>query len=113
MTTKAPTTDVSDFLTDLEAGTWEPKINHAITQAALSAMEHSRQAEVTLTFKMSPYSASQININHKLSIKMPTLRGDKTESMVGKTALCITSNGRMTQFPENQSDMFQTKKQEA
>jgi len=72
-------------------------------------MEHSQVAEVTLTFKMSPYSASQINVAHKLKVEMPTMKGKKSETISGKTALCITGDGKMTQFPSAQAEMFQKK----
>lgn len=101
------TFDATEMLNDLEAGVFMEKVSHALAYAAEGAVDHGRQAKVTLEFTIAQIgSGQQVQVSHKLSYKRPTKRGSTGEDDTASTPLYVGTGGRLTLMPENQGDFF-------
>lgn len=98
--------DAAEFLLELGAGVYEQKLNIAIAETALSVMQHAKTGEITLKFKISPISTSQVRITHSIDTKSPTLNGQKIEKNTTDSIMYVYQKGKMSIFPENQMPMF-------
>lgn len=105
-------TDPTQFLIDLDAGTFSHKVARALSEAAAGTVDNKGDGEVTLTFKMKQIADShQVTVSHDLKVSVPTLRGKRTENDTTSTLMHVGSGGRLSFFPENQLDMLDEKSQ--
>lgn len=101
--------DVAEFIGELDAGVFEEKLARILGDTALAAMANSKEGEVTLKFKIKPMSQSQANVSHTIEFKAPTKNGKKSETNTTATLLYVGAKGKMSLFPENQTQMFDKK----
>ena len=78
-------TNVSDFISNLGAGVTEQIISKVLSDAAVAVLvlEGKKSADVKLELKLSKMSEDSdvgVKIDAKVSYKIPTKRGDKTEN---------------------------------
>lgn len=67
-------TEVEVFINDCDGGVFAGQLAKILSEAAMSAVTHSRQADVTVKFSMKRIEESQqVSIKHKLSYSMPTI----------------------------------------
>lgn len=103
-------TETYEFMGELDAGIFAEKIARGVMDTALAVMQHERPGEVILKFNFSKASIQQVNVGHKITTKAPTKNGFKQETNSTSSVLYVTEKGKMSIFPENQSDMFANKK---
>ena len=101
--------DVSTFIQELGAGTFEEKVRVALRDTTLLAMENERQGELVLRFKIKPVGISQANISHEIEYKAPTKNGVRTEKSKTETVMHVGSGGWLSLFPEKQDQLFTAK----
>lgn len=101
--------DVAEFIGELDAGVFEEKLARILGDTAMAAMANSKEGEVTLKFKIKPMSPSQANVSHTIEFKAPTKNGKKSETNTTATLLYVGAKGKMSLFPENQTQMFDKK----
>lgn len=100
-------TDVNQFIADLDAGTLEQKLSVILSQVAGGVLNHNKAGKVTLTLDISKITNShQVLIKHKLAYAKPTARGKATEEDTTSTPMHVGTGGKLTFFPENQTQMF-------
>lgn len=101
--------EVEAFISELDAGIFEEKLARILGDTALAAMQNSKEGEVTLKFKIKPMSQSQANVSHTIEYKAPTKNGKKSETNTTATLLYVGAKGKMSLFPDNQTQMFDKK----
>jgi hypothetical protein len=98
--------DVAELLAELGAGAFEEKLARVIGETAMAVMSNNREGEVVLKFKMKPISNVQAKVVHTIEFKAPTPYGVKSEKNATDTVMYVGSKGKMSIFPENQTQMF-------
>lgn len=102
-----PTTDVSEFFSDLDAGVFEQKLSRALSDVAAGVIDNHAEGQVIIKMNLKQIGGSNtVNIKHSLTFKKPTINGDVTEKDITETPMHVGAGGRMTLFPENQEQMF-------
>lgn len=103
-------TDVSEFLSDLDAGVFERKLSVALSQAAAAVVDHDKAGEVTVKFSLKKIAGtSQVSCSHLLKFSRPTSGGKVSEEDSRDTVLHVGKNGRLSLVPETQTLLFETK----
>jgi len=102
-------TDIPQFISELGAGVVEEKLAYILSDVARSVLANQKMGEVSLSLKIKQVgSTDQVNVEHKIAYKKPKQRGAITEDDVQDTILYCNEGFNLTQFPENQTDMFNT-----
>lgn len=99
-------TDVREFLEDLDGGVFEQKLAASLSSVAQGVAHHEKVGEVTVKLKLKPISGNQIAVEHSLVTKRPTRRGDASETDATKTPMHVGRGGKLTLFPDTQEQMF-------
>lgn len=103
-------TDVSEFLSDLDAGVFERKLSVALSQAAAAVVDHDKVGEVTVKFTLKKIAGtSQVSCAHLLKFTRPTSGGKASEEDKRDTVLHVGKNGRLSLVPETQGVLFERK----
>ena len=97
-------TDVTEFLSDLDAGIFERKLSVALSQAAAAVTDHDKVGEVTVKF-----SLKKVTCTHLLTYQRPTSSGKVREEDKRSTVLHVGKFGRLSLVPETQTDLFKTR----
>lgn len=101
-------TDVSEFLSDLDAGVFERKLSVALSQAAAAVVDHDKVGEVTVKFSLKKIpGTSQVSCSHLLKFSRPTSGGKVSEEDSRDTVLHVGKNGRLSLVPETQTVLFE------
>jgi len=83
-------TDTNEFLNSLNAGIFAQQLGRALSDVASGCIEHSKQGQVTITFKLKQIGQSnQVNVSHTLDYLEPTKRGKRREDTTLDTPLCL------------------------
>lgn len=103
-------TEVTELLSDLDAGSLLDQLGHALHEAAKSVVLHGERVKgpgrVALVFEVGfVKNASQVVLKHRLEFKQLTPRGSMTE-VSENTAPVHVSARRVSLIPDNQLDMF-------
>lgn len=96
-------TDVSEFITDLDAGVFDRKLSIALSQVAAASVDHDKVGEVSIkfSFKKIP-GTSQVHVEHSLKYSKPTLDGKAGEEEKRTTPMHVGKYGKLSLAPENQ-----------
>lgn len=100
--------ELNEFLSELGAGVFEEKLKRVLGETAMAVMTNNREGEITLKFKMKPISSSQAKVIHAIEFKAPTQNGVKSEKNTTDTVMYVGAKGKLSLFPENQTQMFTT-----
>jgi len=100
--------DLQEFFSELGAGVFEEKLKRVLGETATAVMANNREGEITIKFKMKPISSSQAKVAHSIEFKAPTLNGVKSEKNTTDTVMYVGTKGKLSLFPENQTQMFTT-----
>ena len=96
-------TEVNQFMNDLDGGVFVDKLSRILSDVAAGVMDHGRKGSVTLSFEIKRVADTyQVNIDHKITHKKPTAKGDITENNTTVTLMHVSEGGRMTLFPVSQ-----------
>ena len=99
----AAATDVTEFLSDLDAGIFERKLSVALSQAAAAVTDHDKVGEVTVKLNLSRIPGThQVTVAHTLKFQRPTADGKRSEEATRKTVMHVGKNGVMSLMPANQ-----------
>jgi len=105
-------TDVQAFIAELDGGVFIEKLARALSEVAGGAMDNQAVGRVKLDFSIKRLGSShQVNVSHKLEYTVPQMRGKVTEDDTTNTPMYVSTGGKMTFFPENQTDFFGLKGQ--
>lgn len=103
----AAVTDVSEFVSDLDAGVLERQLSVALSQSAAAAVDNQKQAEVTLKLVLKPIPGThQVHVQHTLVFKKPTATGKTAEEASQTTTMHVGKFGRLSLSPESQLDLI-------
>lgn len=99
--------DVKQVFEELGAGVFEEKIAYALSDVCSAVVREDKVGEITIKLKVKRVgSTDQVNISHELGYKRPKKRGSIAETDSQETVMYVNEEGNITQFPENQTDMF-------
>lgn len=105
-------TDVSQFISDLDAGIFEQKVSAILSEVATAVIDNSEYksgvtGKVAIELNMTRIGSSyQLQVDHTLKYTMPTQHGKKSEENKKSTPMHVGKGGRMTFFPEDQTQLF-------
>lgn len=101
--TSQATTDVADFITDLDGGVFDRKLSIALSQVAAAVVDNGRTGEVNVKLSFSRIEGtSQVACTHLLKFTKPTMDGKSGEEEKRVTVFHVGKFGRITLAPENQ-----------
>lgn len=87
-------TDTPEFINSLNAGIFAQQVGRALSDVAAGVIDHGKQGQVTLTFKLKQIGQSnQVAITHTLDFVQPTKRGKKREDVSLDTPMYVTESG--------------------
>lgn len=96
-------TDVSEFITDLDAGLFERKLSTALSQVAAAVVDRDRVGEVSVKFSLKKIpGTSQVHVAHQIKYVRPTENGKASEEDERTTPMHVGKYGRLSFVPENQ-----------
>lgn len=52
----------NEMIAEFDAGVFEQKLTKIIGETAIASMEHEREGEITIKFKIKPASQSQVQM---------------------------------------------------
>jgi hypothetical protein len=100
MSENNPKTNVSDFIGELEAGSFIEKLAHMLSEVALGTVIHgngSRKGKVSLDLSFAVVgNNNQVIISSKLSNVTLTKRGKRSEETVTDTPMFVGKGGVLT-----------------
>ena len=95
-------TDVTQFLGELDAGIFEQKLAHLISQVALGTQLHGegpKKGQIAIKLDFQRLNDDQVVITHSLAHKTPTSRGHTTEVDMNTTYMYVARGGKVTISP--------------
>lgn len=110
-----PRTDVSDFISDLHAGSFERMLSAALSDVAAAVVDNNKQGEVQVKFVLKKLGeGSQVVVAHQLKFAKPTSAGKASEEAKRETVMHVGKYGRLTLVPDTQGALdFGLKKTDA
>lgn len=95
-------TDVPNFIGDLNAGIFEKQLGAVLSDVAAGVVLNGKQGEVTIKLKIKQISdTSQVSVEHSIDYKTPTAKGGhRTEYSVGATPMHVLRGGVISLMPE-------------
>lgn len=100
-------TNIESVIADLDGGVLAEKLSHAISKVAAGVIDYDKSGSVTLSLKLKRLGSSyQVNIEHSLVYQAPTAKGHSSEKNTTSTPMHVGKGGRVSLFPENQTQMF-------
>lgn len=101
------TTDVKEFLSDLDAGVFEQQLSKMISEVAGAVLDHNQMGKVSIILEMKRIGTSaQVMINEKLVYVRPTSKGKISEEYTTETPMYVGRRGKVSLFPEDQGQLF-------
>lgn len=99
-------TDTTEFINSLNAGVFADQVGRALSDVAAGVIEHGKQGEITLKFKLKQIGQSnQVAVTHTLDFVQPTKRGKRREDTTLDTPLYVTPDG-VVLFQTNPTDQL-------
>lgn len=100
-------TNIEHVISDLDGGVLAEKLSHAISKVAAGVIDYDKTGSVTLSLKFKRLGSSyQVNIEHALTYQAPTAKGHSSEKNTTSTPMHVGKGGKVSLFPENQTQMF-------
>ncbi|MGR2920764.1 hypothetical protein [Acinetobacter sp. 1125_18A] len=94
-------TDVPNFIGDLNAGIFEKQLGAVLSDVAAGVVMNNKQGEVTIKLKIKQISdTQQVNVSHSIDYKTPTAKGHRTELSEGATPMHVLKGGCISLMPE-------------
>lgn len=100
-------TDVDEFIADLDAGVLKEKIAYALSNTALAAVTTGKEASINLTLKIKQIkNLDQVSITHKFTMTKPTNKGKSIEEDGAETSMYVHKGGKLKFYPADQGQLF-------
>ena len=97
------TTDVGEFITDLDGGQFDRMLSTALSQVAAGVIDNEKVGEVTVKFAFEKIPGThQVLCKHTCKFSRPTMDGKAGEEVTRKTALHVGKFGVLSLAPPNQ-----------
>lgn len=91
------TTDVPEFISDLDGGVFERKLSTALSTVAASTVDHEKKGEVSITFRFERIpGTTQVRCEHTLKFTRPTMDGKAGEEESRSTVLHVGRFGALS-----------------
>lgn len=102
------TTDVNEFLGDLDGGVFVEKVARALSDVAAGVIANEKSGKATVQFdvKMLSGPTAQVSIDHKLTFIRPTPKGKVSEENTTNTPMYVGRGGKLSIFQPDQVQMF-------
>lgn len=105
-------TDVNEFIANLGGSVFMQQLSHMLSDVALGVVLHSggkkKTGEVIVKFKIAQIADScQVTIDHELTHKTPTKRGNKGETVADQTPMFVAKGGAMSIMPPDTNAALQ------
>lgn len=95
-TTRAAT-DVGEFITDLDGGTFEHMLSVALSQTAAACVDFDKKGAVEIKLSFERIAGThQVRIGHTLKFKKPTGLGSVVEQAEGASVLHVGKYGALS-----------------
>ena len=105
------TTEIAEVFEELGAGTFSNQITEALNEVYQKTCEHGsfgKQGEIIIAMKFTPgktQEGDQFVISSKITKKVPTATGHKTEDFNHETPFFLDNKGQMCAYvPEESPD---------
>jgi len=96
-------TEINQFINDLDGGVFSERLGKILSDVAAGVMDHEKAGKVSIDLNIKRVSDTfQVHIDHKVTYKRPTARGDISENNVTTTLMHVDVGGEMTLFPKSQ-----------
>lgn len=92
-------TNVTEFIQDLDVGSFKEKFGAALSDVAVGVMRSETGAakgKVTVEFEISMLSSEKVNVKSKLKFVRPTPRGVLSEEDTTETPMYISRSGELS-----------------
>lgn len=91
-------TNVTEFIEDLDVGNFSGKLSAALTEVAIGVMrsEGESKGKVTVEIEISMLNAEKVNVKSKLKFIKPTSRGVQSEEDTTETPMYISRTGELS-----------------
>ena len=102
-------TNIAELLGDMNGGTVAQVMEIALSDAALGVLSAGKKSKANVSLDINLLrigESQQVTAVAKLKYKIPTMRGDRSETYAIDTPLYVGRDGKLTVLPENQIDIF-------
>lgn len=90
-------TDVGEFITDLDGGTFEHMLSVALSQTAAAVTDHDKVGKVTITLDVERVPGThQVRIGHTLKYTKPTSLGKTSDEASSFTVMHVGKYGALS-----------------
>lgn len=92
-------TNVTEFIEDLDVGSFKQKLSAALSEVAIGVMlseTGAAKGKVIAEFEISMLSLEKVSVKSKLKFVKPTPRGVQTEEDVTDTPMYISRTGELS-----------------
>ncbi len=94
-------TEINQFMNDLDGGVFTERMGRILSEVAAGVMDHGKAGKVTIDFNIKRVADTyQVHIDHKVTYKRPTARGDISENNVTATLMHVDVGGERTEAAE-------------
>lgn len=103
---KAPVTDFSGLLLELNGGVYSQMIDRAISDIAANVCTHGGEGEMVLKLKVKRIGqGNQVHMTHSLKASTPKATGKDISERTSETPLHVGPGGVLTLFPNAQTKL--------
>lgn len=93
----APTTDVADFIAELDGGHFDRMASVALSETAAGVVDQERKGKVTITLVFEPVKGTaQVRVSHITKFEKPTMSGTAWEEARGATVMHVGRGGKLS-----------------
>ena len=104
-------TDVDAFISELDGGVFKQKLAAAISKCAAGTMDFKKNGKLVVTLDMKKLGDSEmLEVSTTFSMTQPTMHGHTQEVTTRQTPFYVGVGGKLSIFPQDQDDMFNSDK---
>ncbi len=95
--THTATTDVAEFIAELDGGHFDRMASVALSNTAAGVVDHERKGKVTITLVFEPVKGTaQVRVSHITKFEKPTMSGTAWEEARGATVMHVGRAGKLS-----------------
>lgn len=100
-------TNITDLLESQDGGAFKEKLERILSDVASAVINEGKAGTVVLEMKLSQIkNSSQVTLTSTLKYNRPRPHGSMSEKYETCAPFYVNSGGKMTFFPEKQTDLF-------
>ena len=90
-------TDVAEFITDLDGGQFDAMLSVALSRTAAAVVDQGRKGKVKIELNFEQIKQThQVVIEHKLVFEAPSRLGSTSETVKGASVLHVGKGGKLS-----------------